>query len=54
MIFGSFVRFSIFKDLSGDPQADLYARVRSELDVSTLRDSLNKVRRIGGAWDVVL
>lgn len=36
------------KELQGNDQADLYPRVRKELDVSTLRDSLNKVR--WGGW----
>lgn len=34
------------KELQGNDQADLYPRVRKELDVSTLRDSLNKVRAL--------
>lgn len=38
---------SLRKDLTANAQADLYSRVRKELDVSTLRDSLNKVRLVG-------
>lgn len=38
------------KELQGNEQADLYARVRKELDVSTLRDSLNKVCNLCMWW----
>ncbi|GAB5037520.1 Hypothetical protein NocV09_08400130 [Nannochloropsis oceanica] len=37
---------SIKADFTGNPQADLYDRVRKELDVSSLRDSLNKVNTV--------
>ncbi len=34
---------SFRKELGGNAQTDLYSRVRKELDVSAMRDSLNKV-----------
>jgi hypothetical protein len=39
---------SLRKDLAGNAQTDLYSRVRKELDVSVMRDSLNKVGGRGG------
>ena len=37
---------SLSSDIKGNPQTDLYSRVRKELDVSSLRDSLNKVNTV--------
>ncbi|EWM22295.1 hypothetical protein Naga_100933g3 [Nannochloropsis gaditana] len=37
---------SLRSELAGNAQVDLYSRVRKDLDVSSLRDSLNKVNTV--------